>query len=427
MRPLVVGQRLPVGDVTPKDVLEIAVTLDEPPAGGRCVLALCVDAAQAVVGGDEVVSSAKPASRCGGVTWSDDPRGARVTLRLAQIAPAVDRVILALAFLGQGPRGPADASSLRNGRVTVSAGGAAVAGYDIVVGDGTHRALCLIEVYRKGAWRITVPGGGFVGGVVALLSNYRAHPDIGRTLESRNSNPFGMPFPPPSLPSSPSSSSSGGGRAAPRALKLPNNWPGGVNPVVPKDVLGAVGMIVIESRRDGVCTGTGFAVSPGGLVVTCAHVVEGADSGHFVGQSEGPRHFEVLDTAPLSDLALLRVTDGVGFERWMMLERPGAQPDLGDAVGILGYPLGIKLGESVSYCQGIVNSVRSSRDGQRVLQIDAGAAPGSSGAPVFSRESGRVLGVLTSGLRMDAGGMHINFAVDVSSLWAREWFRGASG
>lgn len=420
MRPLVVGQRLPVSDLTPLDVIEVAVTLDAPSAAGRAVVALCVDAKQAVVDGDEVVFAAKPSSRCGGVAVSDDGQAVRVTLRLGQIAARVDRVLLAITFLGEGPRGPADASSLRNGRVTVSAGGQALAVYQVVDGGASnHRALCLLEVYRKGAWRLAVPGGGFVGGAVALLSNYRAHPEIGRSLESRN--PFGMPFPPPSLP--PPSPSGGAGAAPPRALKLPGNWPGAVNPVVPKDVIGAVGMIVIESSRDGVCTGTGFAVSPGGLVVTCAHVVEGASAGHFVTQAGDLRRFEVVDTEPHADLALLRVMDNVGFERWMMLERAGAQPELGDAVGILGYPLGIRLGASVSYCQGIVNSVRATRDGQRVLQIDAGAAPGSSGAPVFSRESGRVMGVLTSGLRMDTGGMHINFAVDVASLWARDWFR----
>jgi len=414
MRTLVTGQRVAVTDLTPLGVVEVVVTLDEPPAANRAVVAVCVDAKQAVVDGDEVVHAAKPSSRCGGVTAHDDPRGARFTLRLADISPRIDKVLFSIGFVGSGPRGPYDASSLRNGRVAFWAGGQVLATYELNdPGAANNRALCLAEVYRKGAWRVSLPGGGFVGGLVALLSNYRAHPDIARALEHRRSSgrDFGLPQPPPPLPAG----------AAPRGLKLPSNWPGAATPAVPKDLVAAVGMIIIESSKDGLCTGTGFVVSPGGLVVTCAHVVEGATAGHFVAQSGELRRFEVLDTAPQCDLALLRVADDIGFERWMMLDRPGAEPGLGDAVGILGYPLGITLGASVSYCAGIVNSVRS-RDGQRVLQIDAGAAPGSSGAPVFSRESGRVMGVLTSGLRMDAGGMHINFAIDVMAVWARDWF-----
>ena len=54
-------------------------------------------------------------------------------------------------------------------------------------------------------------------------------------------------------------------------------------------------------------------------------------------------------------------------------------------------------------------------------QVDTGAAPGSSGGPVFRRADGRVVGVLTSGLSTQMGGMLVNFAVDIRRLWQLGW------
>lgn len=68
-----------------------------------------------------------------------------------------------------------------------------------------------------------------------------------------------------------------------------------------------------------------------------------------------------------------------------------------------------------------MNSCRQ-KDGIPILQIDAGAAPGSSGGPVFQRSDGRVIGVLTSGLLNGPPGMLVNFALDLAYAWDLGWF-----
>ena len=121
-----------------------------------------------------------------------------------------------------------------------------------------------------------------------------------------------------------------------------------------------------------------------------------------------------------NDLALLRISDGNGVPNWLLLDRD-AEPTLGQNVGLFGFPLGLHLGLDVTYSQGIVNSIRK-RENRPILQLDAGAAPGSSGGPVFDRSSGRVIAMLTSGIH-GAGGMHVNFAIDLRALWPLGWFR----
>ena len=120
------------------------------------------------------------------------------------------------------------------------------------------------------------------------------------------------------------------------------------------------------------------------------------------------------------DLALLHLDDRNGVTDWLVLAGAEFTPALGDDLGLLGYPLGGDLGISLTYSQGVINSLRK-LDDISVLQVDAGAAPGSSGGPVFRRSDGRVVGVLTSGLTRNPGGMLVNFAVDIRRLWQLGW------
>jgi S1-C subfamily serine protease len=115
---------------------------------------------------------------------------------------------------------------------------------------------------------------------------------------------------------------------------------------------------------------------------------------------------------------VLRISDGHGAEHWLQLADVDDEPKLGQDLGLLGYPLG-EVGLEVTYSQGVVNSLRSTST-HKILQIDAGAAPGSSGGPVFRREDGRVIGILGSGLQGRAG-MLANFAMDIRQIWALGW------
>jgi S1-C subfamily serine protease len=306
-------------------------------------------------------------------------------------------------LLGSGPGKPGVARDLRRGSWTLEVQGRVIATYAFTGSDfGNEAAIAIGEIYRKSdVWRLRAIGEGFVGGLAAMLSRYRVTPSIVR-----------------------SPGTGAGLTSAPKGFVVPSAWPGDNTPTVPKDLTRSVGLIVARTAKGTVHTGTGFIVNPGGCFITCAHVVDDAvDFAICIDGTRLLRKSEVIAMDTMADLALCWMADRNGSPDWLLLAGKDATPALGDDLGLLGFPLGVDLGLSVTYSQGIVNSLRQRGDrGQvSVLQIDVGAAPGSSGGPVFRRKDGKVLGVLTSGLDVQERGMMINFAVDLRMLWRLGW------
>lgn len=408
VRQLKMGQRIPLRELT--NALEMSVSVElvgVSPADWRPVL-LCLDKEQKVIDGREVIHLGRKESSCKNIRLeSSTPGEARFALRLAELSAQVERVVIAVGFPDRGGMTSLDSCSASEGSVVVRAAEEDVAIFPFRGADfDREKALCLVELYRKDGWRLAVVAGGFRGGLGSLLGNYRASTDLLAPIERGEEE---------------ASVQIGGAFSS---VELLRDWPGGVEPAVPRDLLAAVGLVVVGLNDGGTATGTGFVISPGGLVLTCAHVVADAIKGGIVlGGSDRMRSVEFLAADLDNDVALLYMNDRAGSGRWLVLEEPDHMPSLGHPLGILGYPLAGDLGLDVSYCEGIVNSVRP-KGNRALLQIDAGAAPGSSGAPVFSRATGRVVGILTSGLNLQSGGMHVNFAVDIRAVWRLGWFGG---
>jgi len=283
---------------------------------------------------------------------------------------------------------------------------------------GRESALVLGELYLKsGKWRFRADGGGFLGGLPSMASKLKLPGDIVPRLD-------GAHAPTPSLPPSGGSAGAGGSGGSGLGsghLVLPRDWPGGVKPhKIPSALLPAVARVDVQTTEGKRHGGTAFAITPGGTMLTCHHVVEDAAlmTVTFRG-THTARQAQVLVSDAHADIALIRLVDPWGVENWLRLKVSHAPPDLGDEVGLVGYPLGTAMGSEITFSRGIINSVRTP-DGLRVLQIDAGAAPGSSGGPLFMRETGEVIGVLTSGLAPTAG-MHANFAIDVNEMRRLGW------
>ncbi len=170
--------------------------------------------------------------------------------------------------------------------------------------------------------------------------------------------------------------------------------------------------------------GSGFVVSDGGLtsrlVVTNFHVLpEGAEAAGsarvavWVGAIESPpwRLARVVAADRFRDLALLEV-DGPALPALPMAAADSAKE--GQAIALLGFPIGSALGYSVVTHRGIVSSITAAalpaanarhldpravsrlREGNfTLLQLDATAYPGNSGGPVLDADSGQVLGVVS--------------------------------
>ncbi len=168
--------------------------------------------------------------------------------------------------------------------------------------------------------------------------------------------------------------------------------------------------------------GTGFVIGDGTLVATNFHVLPtGADTENgprmvvMPGRSEATlRRARVVATNRLHDLALLRI-EGPPLPA-LALGEPGTARE-GQAVALMGYPVGGVLGFAPVTHAGIVSSLASAglpaptssqldaravaqlRQGNfELLQLDAIAYPGNSGGPLFDVASGRVIGVVNMGL-----------------------------
>jgi len=151
--------------------------------------------------------------------------------------------------------------------------------------------------------------------------------------------------------------------------------------------------------------GSGFVVSPDGLVVTNLHVVAGRS--------------EVLVVIGGEKLPVKRIYNGDIKRDLIVLELetkglralPLGDSDrvrTGEQVVAIGNPLGLE--HTVS--NGLVSAVREVEPELTMLQISAPIAPGSSGGPLFN-DRGEVIGVATGIL---VGGQNLNFGVPVNYL-----------
>ncbi len=375
---------------------------------------LLVDANEKLIESGAIDAAGRQASD--GVTPVGRPFG--FDLDLGRVPARVARLVVVLAVTEKARARGLHAGALQSGRVTIHARGQLVCAYPFRSADfGQETALCLVEVYRKDGWRVTATGAGFLGGLPSVVARY------GGRLEELDGNGITSRVG-AGRQAGPSPDSSGGtplisaDHSGP--VRLPTWYAGRKEPPVPAGLTPAVGLVLVE-RADGAATGTGFMIGPGGFFVTCAHVIEGARMVAFV--PEGTREVRpaaVVKVDPDGDLALLHTVDRHGSTDWLLLTGADAAPDLGDNLGLLGYPLGGDLGINLTYSQGVINSLRKTEN-IPILQVDTGAAPGSSGGPVFRRSDGRVVGVLTSGLSARAGGMLVNFAVDARRLYQLGW------
>ena len=162
----------------------------------------------------------------------------------------------------------------------------------------------------------------------------------------------------------------------------------------------------VVSVRTEQSLGTGFVVSPDGLIATNLHVIAG-NSDITVTLSDH-REFQVVEIwngDRQRDLVIMRIQ-----AKKLPVIPLGNSDEIraGDSIVAIGHPLGLE--DTVS--NGLVSAVRKLDKGLTVLQISAPIAPGSSGGPIFN-DHGEVIGVATA---IMLGGQNINFGVPISYL-----------
>jgi len=140
----------------------------------------------------------------------------------------------------------------------------------------------------------------------------------------------------------------------------------------------------------GFSTGTGFAVSANGHIITAFHVVDGATAiAVQCGNQSAPA--SVVAHSPLLDVALIRAefgspTSPVPFAK-------GGTIALGARVFTVGFPATNVLGADPKYTEGTVSGLSGPGGDRSFLQVSVPIQPGNSGGALFD-EKGAVVGVV---------------------------------
>ncbi len=150
--------------------------------------------------------------------------------------------------------------------------------------------------------------------------------------------------------------------------------------------------------------GSGVIVDPGGILLTNAHVIEGADEITVALNDRREFLARVLLVDSRTDLAVLQID----ASRLPVLEfRDSDTMEVGDLVLAIGNPFGV--GQTVT--SGIISAqARSAEDGRVFIQTDAAINPGNSGGALIDM-TGRLIGINTMILSPSGGSNGIGFAI----------------
>lgn len=143
-------------------------------------------------------------------------------------------------------------------------------------------------------------------------------------------------------------------------------------------------------------SGTGFAISRDGYIVTCYHVIEDASRIRIKGINgdyEKTYNAQIIATDQKNDLAILKI-DNVQFPNFPYSLGSNLS-DVGEGVFVLGYPQTQHLGEELKLTTGVISSRSGYRGDMTTYQISAQVLPGNSGGPLFDN-NGNIIGVVNA-------------------------------
>src|SRR6056297_434283 len=165
-----------------------------------------------------------------------------------------------------------------------------------------------------------------------------------------------------------------------------------------------------QQRRETRSAGSGVIIDADeGLVLTNAHVVDGAEEITVTLQDDRNFDAEIIGTDPGSDIALLRIdADGEGLAELKMADSSATR--VGDFVVAIGNPFG--LGHTVT--SGIVSALGRSginpEGYEDFIQTDASINPGNSGGALVNLR-GELVGVNSAIISRGGGNIGIGFAI----------------
>ena len=152
--------------------------------------------------------------------------------------------------------------------------------------------------------------------------------------------------------------------------------------------------------------GSGFLISPDGLILTNNHVVEGARSVKVTTNSGEEFAAKVRGRDPLTDLALVKVDARKELPSVTLGDSDAAR--VGDWVIAIGNPFGLEGTVTVGIISAKGRIIAGPYDD--FLQTDAAINPGNSGGPLFGLR-GEVVGINTAIIAQAQG---VGFAIPIN-------------
>jgi S1-C subfamily serine protease len=137
-------------------------------------------------------------------------------------------------------------------------------------------------------------------------------------------------------------------------------------------------------------SGTGFFITPDGLLVTNFHVVEDAEN-YSIRTKAGILPAKLIKADKANDVAVLKVT-GNNFNALPIAARQDVR--LGQTVFTIGFPNPEMQGTEPKLTRGEISSLAGMKDDPRHFQISVPVQPGNSGGPLVDL-NGNVIGVVS--------------------------------
>jgi S1-C subfamily serine protease len=158
-------------------------------------------------------------------------------------------------------------------------------------------------------------------------------------------------------------------------------------------------------------SGTGFALTSNGLIVTNYHVIKDAKKIRVRGiKGDFSISFEaqlVIEDKE-NDLAIIKIIDpnfsNLGTIPYTISSKIS---DVGTSVFALGFPLKSLMGDEIKLTNGIVSSKSGYKGDKSSYQISVPLQPGNSGGPLFDNK-GNLIGIVNSRLTI---GENVSYAI----------------